>query len=215
MKNLPALALVVVTFVFTPPLILGQEKASPPDQSESMRSYPPDTTPYSRENVPEDVKPGGKPAIPPGHLIGTPGHLIPPKPPAAPPGKEPENGSETPDSGIETLSGTDALVGADAAQPAILIVDTVVSNTNANLTNTEQANDGETSIAINPANPNEIVVSAFSGPLARAGALPARMAAWELPAAALAVRARPRPAAPARGTGNRRCCPREAAASRA
>ena len=39
----------------------------------------------------------------------------------------------------------------------------VVSNTNPNLTNTDTANDGETTIAINPANPDEIVISAFSG----------------------------------------------------
>jgi hypothetical protein len=50
-----------------------------------------------------------------------------------------------------------------AFPPSIFIVDTVVNNTNANLTNTDTANDGETSIAINPANPNEIVISAFSG----------------------------------------------------
>jgi photosystem II stability/assembly factor-like uncharacterized protein len=41
--------------------------------------------------------------------------------------------------------------------------DLVVSNTNPNLTNTDTANDGEPSIAINPSNTNEIVISAFSG----------------------------------------------------
>lgn len=41
--------------------------------------------------------------------------------------------------------------------------DTVVSNTNPNLTNTDTLGDQETTIAINPANPNEILVSAFSG----------------------------------------------------
>jgi hypothetical protein len=49
------------------------------------------------------------------------------------------------------------------AFPGIFIVDVVVNNTNPNLTNTDTANDGETSIAVNPLNPNEIIVSAFSG----------------------------------------------------
>lgn len=44
-----------------------------------------------------------------------------------------------------------------------VVVDAVVSNTDPNLTNTDTANDGETNIAINPANPNEIVMTAFSG----------------------------------------------------
>src|SRR5262245_14979017 len=47
--------------------------------------------------------------------------------------------------------------------PSILIVDTVVNNTDPNLTNTDMFNDGETSITANPANPNEVVITAFSG----------------------------------------------------
>jgi hypothetical protein len=47
--------------------------------------------------------------------------------------------------------------------PSIFIVDTVVNNTDHNLTNTDTFNDGETSITVNPANPNEIVITAFSG----------------------------------------------------
>jgi hypothetical protein len=47
--------------------------------------------------------------------------------------------------------------------PGIFIVDVVVNNTNADLTNTDNANDGETSIAVNPENPDEIVIAAFSG----------------------------------------------------
>src|SRR5262245_39935722 len=43
------------------------------------------------------------------------------------------------------------------------IVDVVVSNTNPTLTDTDTFNDGETSIAVNPANPDEIVITAFSG----------------------------------------------------
>jgi uncharacterized repeat protein (TIGR01451 family) len=47
--------------------------------------------------------------------------------------------------------------------PAVFIVDVVVNNTDPNLTNTDIFNDGETSITANPANPNEVVVTAFSG----------------------------------------------------
>ena len=47
--------------------------------------------------------------------------------------------------------------------PAIRVIDTVINNTNTNLTNTDTFNDGEPSIAINPANPKEIVITAFSG----------------------------------------------------
>jgi photosystem II stability/assembly factor-like uncharacterized protein len=42
-------------------------------------------------------------------------------------------------------------------------VDTVVNNTDPNLTNTDTFNDGETSITVNSANPSEIVITAFSG----------------------------------------------------
>ena len=47
--------------------------------------------------------------------------------------------------------------------PGGFIVDAVVSNTNPNLTNTDTFNDGETSIAVNPESPGEIVMTAFSG----------------------------------------------------
>jgi hypothetical protein len=46
--------------------------------------------------------------------------------------------------------------------PSIRIVDTVVSNTDANLTNTDMANDGELSIAVNPEDTDEITISSFS-----------------------------------------------------
>src|SRR5438067_11680395 len=46
--------------------------------------------------------------------------------------------------------------------PSTFIVDTVVNNTDPNLTNTDTFNDGETSITVNPANINEIVITAFS-----------------------------------------------------
>jgi uncharacterized repeat protein (TIGR01451 family) len=47
--------------------------------------------------------------------------------------------------------------------PGVFIVDTVVNNTDPNLTNTDTFNDGETSITVNRANPSEVVVTAFSG----------------------------------------------------
>jgi len=47
--------------------------------------------------------------------------------------------------------------------PGGFIVDAVVSNTDPNLTNTDTFNDGETSIAVNPASPGDIVMTAFSG----------------------------------------------------
>ena len=47
--------------------------------------------------------------------------------------------------------------------PGGFIVDAVVSNTDPNLTNTDTFNDGETSIAVNPESPGEIVMTAFSG----------------------------------------------------
>ena len=47
--------------------------------------------------------------------------------------------------------------------PGIFIVDVVVNNTDTDLTNTDTPNDGETSIAVNPEDPNEIVIAAFSG----------------------------------------------------
>jgi len=45
----------------------------------------------------------------------------------------------------------------------VFVRDVVVSNTDPNLTNTDMLGDQETTIAINPANPSEIVISAFSG----------------------------------------------------
>jgi hypothetical protein len=51
--------------------------------------------------------------------------------------------------------------------PAVFIVDAVVNNTDPNLANTDTFNDGETSIAINAANPDEVVMTAFSGGWAR------------------------------------------------
>ena len=47
--------------------------------------------------------------------------------------------------------------------PGLFIVDAVVNNTDPNLKNTDTFNDGETSIAVNPRDPDQIVITAFSG----------------------------------------------------
>lgn len=47
--------------------------------------------------------------------------------------------------------------------PTAFVRDVVVSNTNPNLATTDTANDGEPSIAVDPNNTNQIVISAFSG----------------------------------------------------
>ena len=80
---------------------------------ESTRDAPPDTTPYVRSTVPEEVGPRA--------------------------------------------------IKAFLPIPGGFIVDAVVSNTDPNLTNTDMFNDGETSIAVNPESPGEIVMTAFSG----------------------------------------------------
>lgn len=58
-----------------------------------------------------------------------------------------------------------AAPGAQALPPPgqVLLRDTVVNNTDPNLRNTELFGDGETSVAVNPVDPNEIVVTGFSG----------------------------------------------------
>ena len=50
-----------------------------------------------------------------------------------------------------------------AVQPGAFLRDPIVSNTNTNLTNTDTAGDNEPSIAVNPSNPNEIVIASFTG----------------------------------------------------
>lgn len=66
-----------------------------------------------------------------------------------------------PGGGPVRLPGKPAL--PSAIFPTIFVRDLVVSNTNPNLTTTDIANDGEPSIAIDPTNTNQIVISAFSG----------------------------------------------------
>src|SRR5437868_610515 len=82
---------------------------------------------------------------------------------SAPPDVTPYARAAMPEEG--TLRGRGAaLSGAIPPQfQDVRIVDTVVNNTDVTLLFTDQFNDGETSIAINPQNPKEIVISAFSG----------------------------------------------------
>ena len=95
-------------------------QATGADDLASIRSAPPDLTPYMRPAVPEDNAPFGKET---GVLFGT----LPPR--------------------FSNLQ----------------IVDVVVDNTDHTLVFTDQFNDGETSIAVNRQNPQEIIISAFSG----------------------------------------------------
>jgi hypothetical protein len=88
-------------------------------QESGGKSWPKDTTPYSRPAIPEDRVPA--------------------------------------------TSGAGAEGGAGSSANVIGVIDTVVNNTDPALQNTDTFNDGETSIAVNPANPDEIVISAFSG----------------------------------------------------
>lgn len=89
---------------------------TPAKADDNVRSSPPDTTPYSRPLVPEDL----------------------------------------------TLGNTAGTAGL-AAGVSFSVVDTVVNNTNPSLRFTDTFNDGETSIAVNPRQRNEIVITAFSG----------------------------------------------------
>lgn len=119
MKRLTQVALAVLIVCLVLPLtgsspLVISVTAQPHNNARKLgHDQPPDTTPYTRPAVAEDVAPRGRGAIP----------LL----------------------------------------PGVFIVDAVVNNTDPNLTNTDMSNDGETSIAVNPANPNEIVMTAFSG----------------------------------------------------
>lgn len=52
---------------------------------------------------------------------------------------------------------------AAGPRATVFVVDTVVNNTDPNLKNTDLFNDGETSIAVNPKDTNQIAITAFSG----------------------------------------------------
>src|SRR5215475_12849821 len=112
------LVVVLILGAFAQGFIASSENSA---ELESIRSWPPDTTPYARPAVPEDSAPSGV--------------------------------------GATALNGA----GATVPLPNGFIVDVVVNNTDPTLTNTDRFNDGETSIAVNPANPDGIVITAFSG----------------------------------------------------
>lgn len=113
------LAIVLVISTVVPGFLASSQD---PAEPESVRSWPPDMTPYARQAVPEDYAPFR---------------------------------------GMKY-----APLESGAMSPAVFdvhIVDAVVSNTDSTLTNTDTFNDGETSIAVNPLNPDEIIITAFSG----------------------------------------------------
>jgi hypothetical protein len=59
--------------------------------------------------------------------------------------------------------GNTAGTAGQTGRVSFSVVDTVVNNTNPNLRFNDAFNDSETSIAVNPRQPNEIVITAFSG----------------------------------------------------
>lgn len=107
-------------------------------EQESTISFPPDLTPYVRPAIPEDLKPV---------VVGTPT----PTPP--PIGIRRDTNRKLQQS---------ALASSLATVP-IFIRDVVVSNNDATLNTMDMFGDTEPTIAINPLDPNEIVITAFSG----------------------------------------------------
>jgi len=69
----------------------------------------------------------------------------------------------TPSGAAPSGAGPLGVIGGPCIFPNIGVVDAVVNNTNANLTNTDTRGDSEMNIAVNPMDPMEIVMSAFSG----------------------------------------------------
>jgi hypothetical protein len=65
--------------------------------------------------------------------------------------------------GAALLHAATASAQTAASYRLVRQVDAVVSNTNATLTTTDNQGDSEPSIAVNPANPNQIVMLSFSG----------------------------------------------------
>jgi len=114
-------------------------KVEPPkvigQTQESTQSFPPDLTPYVRPAIPEDKNPVVRAT---------------PTPTPQPPGLRVPKKSR--------LSSQFSLATAP-----IFIRDAVVSNTDTTLNATDMMGDTEPTIAVNPANPNEIVITAFSG----------------------------------------------------
>lgn len=140
----PRVSLSVVISVVLFCLLLIPLKSEPPgaiaQEQESTKSFPPDLTPYTRPAIPEDLKPV---------VTATPTPTPTPPPPAI---------RRTPTRRVQ-LSAAAALL----ATAPIFVRDVVVSNTDATLNANDTFGDTEPTIAINPANPNEVVITAFSG----------------------------------------------------
>src|SRR5262249_50191489 len=100
---------------------------------ESAKSFPPDLTPYVRPAIPEDRNP-----------------MVRPTPTPQPPGLREQQREQT----AQSLS---------LATAPIFVRDIVVSNTDPTLNPNDMFPDTEPTIAVNPENPNEIVIVAFSG----------------------------------------------------
>ena len=117
---LALLALMALLITVVPPASQSQDT-----QRLMEKDSPPDTFPYTRPAIPEDLNPGG------GVILRLPTRIRPNLP--------------------------------TAIFPTPIVRDVVVDNDDPTLINTDIGNDGETTIAIDPNNTNEIVISAFSG----------------------------------------------------
>src|SRR5262249_1352368 len=105
---------------------------------ESTQSFPPDLPTYVRPDIPEDKNPVVRATPTPTPTPPPPGLRVPKR---------------------RQLSSQFSLATAP-----IFIRDAVVSNIDTTLNATDMRGDTEPTIAVNPANPNEIVITAFSGP---------------------------------------------------
>ncbi|HQR34489.1 MAG TPA: choice-of-anchor D domain-containing protein [Blastocatellia bacterium] len=107
---------------------------------ESTISFPPDLTPYTRPAIPEDKNPV---------VVSTPT----PTPTPRPPGIRRTQ--------IRQLESSAAALCLSTTP--LFVRDVVVSNTDPTLNANDTFGDTEPTIAVNPLNPNEVVITAFSG----------------------------------------------------
>lgn len=141
MKLLRYTLFVVIAFVLLCVLILPlrvEQKSVRAQTQESTISFPPDLTPYTRPAVPEDKNPV---------VVATP------TPTPRPPGIR--------NNQIRRIESSAAALCLTTAP--LFVRDVVVSNTDATLNANDTFGDTEPTIAVNPLNPNEIVITAFSG----------------------------------------------------
>lgn len=140
MRSLRYTSFVVIALVLLCallPLRFKQHEVTAQTQ-ESTTSFPPDLTPYTRPAIPEDRNP--VPRVTPTPTPPTPGIR-------------------------RNQTRRDAVTRAASSLGTvpIFIRDVVVSNADATLNAGDMFGDTEPTIAINPLNPNEIVITAFSG----------------------------------------------------